>query len=379
MVDTVKNLVKPGGTVMAKRGLNIYKRRDGRWEGRYKNGFTAEGKTRYSSVYGKSYTAVRELLERKRSEALNSTFKSCKCTVGEIIEKWIESAKNNVKESTLANYRMKLKKHILPYYSGLKYECLTADSLNAFISGKISENLSAKYVSDIVVLLKSAAKFAQRRYGYANKIDTVALPKSTAKNKKLLSAAEQESLKKAFLNKPASSNIGMLLAASTGIRIGELCALKWENIDLEKSVIAVRQTVQRISRNYGGTELIVTSPKSAASVREVPLPDFIIPYLMKIKAPDDCFLLSGSKKIVEPRTVQYRFASILKKAKLPPINFHALRHMFATNCIAVGFDVKTLSEILGHSSVKVTLDRYVHSSMERKKHCMKLFSDSFAA
>lgn len=364
---------------MAKRGLNIYKRKDGRWEGRYKNRFTENGKVRYMSVYGKSYTAVKELLEKKRGELLNSTVCRCNCTFGEIIEKWFADVRNRVKKSTLANYDMKLRKHILPYYANVKYEHLTSDSLNDFISRKFAEKLSAKYISDIIVMMKSAAKFAQRRYGYVNRIEAIVLPKNSEKKEKMLSAAEQERLREVLLNKPTSSNISVLLAAVTGLRIGELCVLKWENIDLEKSIITVRQTIQRISKNGGGTELIVTSPKSTASIRDIPLPDFIIPYLKNIKAANDCFLLSGSKKIVEPRTMQYRFKSLLKKAKLPSVNFHALRHMFATKCIAVGFDVKTLSEILGHSSVKITLERYVHSSMERKNYCMKLFSDSFAA
>lgn len=364
---------------MARRGLNIYKRKDGRWEGRYKSGITEAGKIRYSSIYGKSYTTVKELLEKKRSEVLNNTVRNCKCTVGEIIEKWFADIKNRVKKSTLANYDMKLRKHILPYYANVKYELLTADSLNDFISGKFAEKLSAKYISDIVVLMKSAAKFAQRRYGYVNQIELVSLPKINCHtNCELLSDSERERFQSTLMENPVKSNIGMLLAASTGIRIGELCAIKWENVDLAKSVLTVRQTVQRIMKSGGGTYLSVTSPKSASSVREIPLPDFIIPYLRNIKAADDCYLLSGSTRIVEPRTMQYRFKSILKKAKLPSINFHALRHMFATNCIALGFDVKTLSEILGHSSVQITLNRYVHSSIERKRYCMKLLDSNFS-
>lgn len=365
---------------MAKKGLNIYKRKDGRWEGRYKSGYTSEGKIKYSSIYGKSYTAVREQLERKRAETLNGSDCSCKCTVGEIIDKWLSDVRNKVKESTLANYTMKIKKHILPYFAGIKYDKLTADNLNTFIERKCSENLSAKYISDIVILLKSAARFAHKRYGYVNRIDCVTLPKSnnTAENR-LLSASEQSQLKAALTEKISCSNVGILLSAATGIRIGELCALKWKNIDLEKSIITVKQTVQRVMNNGGGTRLIVTSPKSASSVREIPLPDFIIPYLKAVQSADDCFLLSGNNKITEPRTMQYRFKSILKKANLPYVNFHALRHMFATSCISLGFDVKTLSEILGHSSVQITLNRYVHSSMERKKTCMKMFSDNFAA
>lgn len=363
---------------MAKKGLNIYKRKDGRWEGRYKNGYTSDGKSKYSSIYGKSYTAVREQLEKRRAEILNNSSCRCKCTVGEIAENWLADVCNRVKESTLSNYIMKLKKHIFPCYAGIKYERLTADELNIFIRRKIAENLSEKYVSDIIVLMKSIAKFAQKRYGYANKIEYVTLPKAMFRSeRKLLSDSEQEHLKMALLKNPTNANIGMLLASATGIRIGELCALKWENINLEKSIITVRQTVQRIMKNGGGTQLIVTSPKSRTSVREIPLPDFIVPYLKNIQTDEHCFMLSGNTKIVEPRTMQYRFRSLLKYAGIPYVNFHALRHMFATKCISLGFDVKTLSEILGHSSVQLTLNRYVHSSIERKKYCMKIFDESF--
>lgn len=365
---------------MAKKGLNIYRRKDGRWEGRYRSGYNENGRTKYSSIYGKSYSAVREQLELKLAEARSGNICSCRSTVGEIIDMWLADVKNKVKESTLANYAMKVRKHILPCFAGVKYDKLTADDLNEFITRKCSENLSAKYVSDIVTLLKSAAKFANRRYGYANRIDCVTLPRSVnTSDSRLLSAAEQDKLKAALTKDVTCSDAGILLSAVTGIRIGELCALKWDNIDLEKGMITVRQTVQRVMKNGGGTKLLVTSPKSTSSVREIPLPDFIIPYLKKVRSENDHFLLSGSSKIIEPRTMQYRFKSILKRTGLPYVNFHALRHMFATNCIALGFDVKTLSEILGHSSVQITLNRYVHSSMERKRSCMKLLSESLAA
>lgn len=168
-------------------------------------------------------------------------------------------------------------------------------------------------------------------------------------------------------------------AESQGVHLGELCALKWENIDLEKKILTVRNTAQRI-KNIGGTtatKLVVTSPKSSSSVREIPLPEFIIPLLSKAKANSGCYLLSGTRNIVEPRVMQYRFKRVLSDLSLPDVSFHSLRHGFATNCIAIGVDVKTLSEILGHSSVEITLNRYVHSSMERKAEYMKTLSAMF--
>ncbi len=138
--------------------------------------------------------------------------------------------------------------------------------------------------------------------------------------------------------------------------------------------------MQRIKNRDGqGTKIIVTSPKSRTSLREIPIPEFLKDVLIKVKTNNDSFILSGNSRFVEPRTMQYCFKSVLKRLDLPQVSFHSLRHMFATKCVSLGIDVKTLSEILGHSSVKITLDRYVHSSMERKQSCMKLFSDSVSA
>lgn len=166
------------------------------------------------------------------------------------------------------------------------------------------------------------------------------------------------------------TSFGVALSLFTGLRIGELCALRWSDVDLPSKTISVTKTIQRISAQ-GRTQLVITEPKSISSVREIPIPDCILPLLKKFCSKDDFYILSGTKKATEPRTMQYRFQALLKKAKLPSIHFHALRHMFATNCVELGFDVKSLSEILGHSGVEITLNRYVHSSLERKKAFMK--------
>lgn len=205
------------------------------------------------------------------------------------------------------------------------------------------------------------------------------MPKGKAKEKSLLGKAEQTMLNNYLTSNPNASNVGILLSATTGIRIGELCALKWGNIDLEKRTLTIKNTVQRIKSIDGSTatKLIITLPKSNSSVRKIPLPDFIIPILRNLKGNNDYYILSGTRAIIEPRTMQYRFKHILSDLNLPNVSFHSLRHGFATTCIALGFDVKTLSEILGHSSVEIILNRYVHSSMERKAEFMKLLSSVF--
>lgn len=363
---------------MARRGENIYKRKDGRWEGRYKNGVRSDGKAKYSSIYGKSYTEVKSALSKKRvTAAVTSAPKNL--TLNSLFAMWFEDIRLKVKESTYMNYQMKYEKHIRCSLGKTLYNKLTVDQLNDFVQVKLSGGLSLKYTADIAGVIKSVCRFTKKRFGYEDKSEFILIPKGKTKEKELFNKNEQSVLNRYLTANPTASNIGILLSSATGIRIGELCALKWSDIDLNKRTLTVRNTVQRIKNISGNTrtKLIVTPPKSSSSAREIPLPDFIIPLLNDLKTDDEYYLLSGSRGIVEPRTMQYRFKRILSDLKLSNVSFHSLRHLFATNCIELGFDVKTLSEILGHSSVEITLNRYVHSSMERKAQFMKSLSVLF--
>lgn len=355
---------------MARRGENIYKRKDGRWEGRYKCGFNSDGKARYRSVYAVTYQEVKEKLTKLKL-SVTGFVSSGKTTVKELFEEWFRAVRLKVKTSTYACYNMKFIKHILPVFGGVVYDKLTADSIHEFIENKLKEGLSVKYVSDIIIVFKSMSKYISKIHGYANPLENVILPKSEKNEMKLLSKSEQEKLCQFVLDKPDNTKIGILLSYYAGLRIGEVCGLKWCDIDLNKGFLKVKRTVQRIYEN-NSTRLIMDSPKSKSSVREIPLPQFVADILRKFKGFNSEFVLSGTEKSVEPRTMQYRFKSLLKKANLPSVNYHSLRHMFATNCIELGFDVKTLSEILGHATIETTLNRYVHSSMDRKIACMYL-------
>ena len=175
---------------------------------------------------------------------------------------------------------------------------------------------------------------------------------------------------------PSFSGIGINLSLYMGLRIGEVCSLQWKDIDLEKRILTVSKTIQRVQCRTGAkhTKLIITEPKSESSKRTIPIPDCLLPMLRQFKDSIEVYVVSGRKKPVEPRTMQYRFAKILHNADLPSFHYHSLRHLFATRCVELGFDVKTLSEILGHSSVEVTLNRYIHSDLERKRICMSLLS-----
>lgn len=355
---------------MARRGENIYKRKDGRWEGRYKSGYSENGKAKYRSVYGRSYAEVKEkLVPLKVTPAPVIT---CKLTVKELFDEWLSAVKFLVKASTYANYQMKVCKHILPVFGGLRYDALTIKMLNDFIENKLKSGLSAKYISDIIIVFKSMSKYVSKIHKFRNILADIALPKAAKSEKTLLTLIQQQKLCKFLLSGLNKTSLCVLLSLYTGLRIGEICGLMWGDIDFNKSIITVRRTVQRICTDTCGTKLIVDTPKSRTSQRSIPIPAFFMKILHDFRSNDDHYILSDSVKVTEPRTLQNRFKAILKKADLPSVCYHSLRHMFATNCLQAGFDVKTLSEILGHASVETTLNRYVHSSMERKTQCMNL-------
>lgn len=363
---------------MARRGENIYNRKDGRWEGRYKAGYDVNGKAKYRSVYAKSYQAVKEKLMSLKSSPVKHEYSGC-LTVKELLEEWMSAVKLKVKISTYANYRMKADKHILPAFGGIRYEKLTTKMLHSFIEEKMKLGLSAKYVSDIVIVFKSMAKYTAITHNFQNPLANVILPKAEKKELNLLTESQQQQLCRTLMEENSKTSLCVLLSMYTGLRVGEVCALKWSDIDLKKSILTVNRTVQRIKtiNSACATTISIGKPKSRSSIRQIPLPKFLSDIMHYFHQRNDSYVLSGSERIIEPRTMQYRFKSILKKANLPSINYHAIRHMFATNCVKAGFDVKTLSELLGHCSVETTLNRYVHSSMERKAECMRLLQ--FAA
>ena len=356
---------------MARRGENIYHRKDGRWEGRYKSGYDESGKAKYRSVYGRSYMDVRDKLAPLKASPPAPPV-TCQMTVKELFSEWLSAIKLRVKTSTFANYLMKVEKHILPVFGGMKYDMLTVQMLNSFIQEKLDSGLSAKYVSDIIIVFKSMAKYTAKIYGFRNILADVELPKVHRKEAVLLTRNQQLHLCRYLQRNPCTTSLCVLLSLYTGLRVGEVCGLMWRDIDFEKSILTVRRTVQRIRNSNHSTCILADTPKSRTSRRSIPIPKFLIKLLRESRSNENCYILSGSNHIIEPRTLQRRFKSILKKADLPSVSYHSLRHAFATNCLQAGFDVKTLSEILGHASVETTLNRYVHTSMERKIACMAL-------
>lgn len=170
------------------------------------------------------------------------------------------------------------------------------------------------------------------------------------------------------INRP---NLCVLLSLYTGLRVGEICGLQWKDIELKKEFLSVTKTVERISLGNGKTKVVIEPPKTESSIRKVYIPSFIVVSLKEYKDKPDKYILSGKSKPTEPRALQYRFKRILNKTKIREMSFHSLRHTYATLCIERGMDIKTLSELLGHSDVKITLNTYVHSSDALKKKYVK--------
>lgn len=351
--------------------MNVFKRVDGRYEGRIPRGKKKNGKPKFQYILARTKEEVISRINdiRKNEECHDR----CGKNTAIVFNEWFKSIQYKVKESTQANYKMKADKHILPYFGEKSIDSIVQDDIYSFIADRRKKGLSDRYISDIIILMKGIFKFAVRTYNISNPMVELALPKRKNNDIQLLDKAEQDKLQSYIAKNQNLGTLGTALSYSTGIRIGELCALQWKDIDLEKRILTVSKTMQRIQCKNGAnkTKLIITEPKSDSSKRKIPIPECMMSYLCKFNGKANEYVVSGSETPVEPRTMQYRFSKILKNANLPSVHFHALRHIFASTCVKLGFDIKSLSELLGHSSVEITLNRYVHSSFEQKQEFMK--------
>ena len=361
---------------MSRKGENIYKRKNGRWEGRYKTDTGVNGRTQYKSCYGKTYREVKLKLEQCRQLPRLEPVKARSFTnhFGAYCDEWLAVNRNKVKESALAKYHFALENHIKPYFEKYKPEMITTEQTADFVNHIIhTKQLSAKTAKDLAVLLKTVLKYAAKTNENMRIID-VAMPKTVPKQIRVLSKEEQQRLVKFLIKDMDSIKFGVLFALMTGLRVGDVCALRFGDIDLEEKTVTVRETMQRIQNLDGkGTKIILTAPKSNTSARVVPLTNHAYELCKTTvdKAMPNAFLLSGSEEVmIEPHVLQYRIKQYSAACGIEDMHFHVLRHTFATRCVEVGFEIKSLSEVLGHSSPRITLERYVHSSLEFKRQNM---------
>ena len=373
---------------MPKKGENIYKRKDGRWEGRYIKSRTESGKIIYGYVYARSYRETKEKQKAKIASYTSQIANKNEHVFSNIASEWFESIKLHTKTSTQNKYHNMLTNYILPEYGNQPFSTITYEFIEAHCKfllesgGKKGNGLSPKTVSDVLAIIRNISKFAIRKGIYvANDANAVQI-RQDIKPMRVLNKAEQSQLCEYILKKPEACSIGILVCMFTGLRIGEICALRWEDISFSDQSIYIHHTLQRIQmhRGHGAkTEVVVTTPKSSCSIRKIPLPDEILEILVLNKKASPGYVLTNDEyKFIEPRTMQNKFKKILKAVGIENANFHALRHTFATRCVELGFDVKSLSEILGHATVNITMNRYVHPTYEMKKKNMQKLSGLLA-
>lgn len=350
---------------------NITKRKDGRFMGRFFIGYDINEKPMFQYVYGKTYEEAQEkVIIGKTIET--RFFSKRNISVKKAYDEWLNYVVNRVKESSYANYKLKFENHILPEFGDMLCIDLSALAINAFIVKKLASGLSASYVRDIIVVFKTMLKYAQEEYDFKLSLKNITLPKCEKKEPQKINGTEQDLLIKYLKKNMNLTSFGVLISLLMGLRIGELCGLKWCDVDFQNRILHINRTVQRVSVPEGNrkTKVIVSSPKSQTSRRSISIPDHLMEYFKKFKSNNNFYILSGCEDVIEPRTMQYRYKKILTAAQISSHNYHQLRHTFATNCMQNGFDIKTLSNILGHSNVSMTLNRYIHPDIFHERSLM---------
>ena len=375
---------------MARHGENIRKRNDGRWEARYLINDADNGRKIYRSVYGNTYNEAKEKRTRivqamekmschESKDTLDTRDKACpQIMFSQAADQWLETIEGTNKASTYIKYKNVYKMHLKEIVG----PCMLNDAAEQELEEKISDHLSEKGLSDsikksVFCVASRILEFAGTEYSIQVPILKQAAVKQARKPMHTFTKPELSRFLACIYNGPDLFKIALLLCLYTGMRLGELCALKWTDIDFSDGTVTVNRTVQRIAvkGHLTRTILMETDPKSESSKRTIPLTAEIMDLLKDIK--EDKPYVFGGDKPMEPRTMQYRFQKILDESNVNSRNFHILRHTFATNCVESGMDVKTLSVILGHSDVKITLNRYVHPTMESKKRQMGLLPDFY--
>jgi len=373
---------------MPKRGENIRKRNDGRWEGRCIIGYKPDGKAKYQSVYGKSYLETKQKLLQATSKltsgALPDSYRSM--SFREALFLWLDNRRIKIRPQTYAKYSQIIEKHLAETIGLCKISKLTIAHLNGFIEEKLCTGrldncggLSVSYVKTMIFIMQSAIDFAVT-HGYCQPLkgEVCEIPKKKI-DYPVFSLNEQLRMEQYMQSDMDGTKLGVLICLHTGLRIGEICGLKWSDIDLRQNTLAIHRTVYRAANpnsSAGEPKTILTTgePKTSSSYRVIPIPSYLLPLLHKHRqiSLSEWVVADNNFGIPDPRTYQYRFKRYLKDCSLPYRNFHACRHAFATRCIEVGMDIKSLSEILGHASVNITLNTYVHSSLEQKRSQIEL-------
>lgn len=304
-----------------------------------------------------------------------------KTTFSKVAELWKADKKQYVKKSTYAAYALLIQSHLLPELG--EQDEISEESVQSFVNQKLESGLSQKTVRDILVVLKMILRFgAKRGYWPSRQIDIIFPTERERQDIEVLTLANQRQLMSYVKEHFTFLNLGIFICLNAGLRIGEVCALQWNDIDVASGVIHVGKTIQRIYLVDGQekyTELIIDKPKTKNSIRDIPMTRDLLSLIRPLKkiVREDYYVLTNSAEPTEPRTYRSYFNKLQKELGLPKMRFHGLRHSFATRCIESKCDYKTVSVLLGHSNISTTLNLYVHPNMEQKKKCIDAMGKMF--
>lgn len=295
-------------------------------------------------------------------------------SISQIADLWKEEKRQFVKKSTFAAYSLIVETHLLPAFGNLT--TVTEKGVQDFVLHKLNGGLSQKTIKDMLIVLRMILKYgAKKNYYVYAPIDVIFPTDRERQELEVLSIANQKKIMRFVEENFTFRNLGIFICLSTGIRIGEICALTWEDIDTDNGIIHIRKTIQRIyirENDIRHTELMIDTPKTATSIRDIPMTKNLLSVLKPLRkvVNENFFVLTNDITPTEPRTYRNYYKKLLVKLHIPPIKFHGLRHSFATRCIESHCDYKTVSVILGHSNISTTLDLYVHPNYEQKKKCI---------
>lgn len=295
-----------------------------------------------------------------------------------IVALWKEDKKQYVKRSTFAAYTLLIENHILPSFGEMAL--VEEQDVQTFVFRKLNEGLSHKTIKDILIVLKMILRFGVKNQMTEYRQIDIKYPTERDKHSiDILSRSHQKQIMEYIRLHFTFKNLGIYICLSAGMRIGEICALTWDDLDVENGIIHVRKTIQRIyvieeHRKY--TEVILDTPKTKNSIREIPMTKNLLKMIRPIKkiVNGNFYVLTNEPKPTEPRTYRNYYKQFMQSLGLPLMKFHGLRHSFATRCIESKCDYKTVSVLLGHSNISTTLNLYVHPNLEQKKRCMEQMS-----